>query len=192
LKISFPSHGKIKIISEQIFSEPQNEPFSSFVERLFLSPHVNQLSVYPAKAVGEITYEGNGNWQSVMRRISLCLKGRISPDQSMFKNQVATLLPRFSNHNGHPLMICRYGKLLSTWQIKHELPGRIRFKNPALYRKKNLCLAIERELMSTLGVNNYETDSLTCTVLIDYNERQINKHKIVELLDIVLDKALVN
>jgi Cu2+-exporting ATPase len=189
LKISFPSHGKIKIISEQIFSEPQNEPFSSFVERLFLSPHVNQLSVYPAKAVGEITYEGNGNWQSVMRRISLCLKGRISPDQSMFKNQVATLLPRFSNHNGHPLMICRYGKLLSTWQIKHELPGRIRFKNPALYRKKNLCLAIERELMSTLGVNNYETDSLTCTVLIDYNERQINKHKIVELLDIVLDKA---
>jgi len=189
LKISFPSHGKIKIISEQIFSEPQNEPFSSFVERLFLSPHVNQLSVYPAKAVGEITYEGNGNWQSVMRRISLCLKGRISPDQSMFKNQVATLLPRFSNHNGHPLMICRYGKLLSTWQIKHELPGRIRFKNPALYRKKDLCLAIERELMSTLGVNNYETDSLTCTVLIDYNERQINKHKIVELLDIVLDKA---
>ncbi len=189
MKISFPSHGKIKIISEQIFSEPQNEPFSSFVERLFLSPHVNQLSVYPAKAVGEITYEGNGNWQSVMRRISLCLKGRISPDQSMFKNQVATLLPRFSNHNGHPLMICRYGKLLSTWQIKHELPGRIRFKNPALYRKKNLCLAIERELMSTLGVNNYETDSLTCTVLIDYNERQINKHKIVELLDIVLDKA---
>jgi len=189
LKIFFPSHGQIKIISEHIFSDPQNEHFSSFVERLFLSPHVNQLSVYPAKAVGEITYEGNGNWQSVMRRISLCLKGPISPDQSMFKKQVATLLPRFSNHNGHPLMICRYGKLLSTWQIKHELPGRIRFKNPALYRKKDLCLAIERELMSTLGVNNYETDSLTCTVLIDYNERQINKHKIVELLDIALEKA---
>lgn len=189
MNISFPSHGQIKIINEHIFSDPQNEIFSNFVERLFLSPHVNQLSVYPAKAVGEIIYEGNGNWQSVMHRISRCFKGRNSPDQSALKKQVATLLPNFSNHNGHPLMIFRYGKLLSTWQIKHELPGRIRFKNPALYRKKKLCLAIESELMSTLGVNSYETDPLTCTVLIEYNERQINKHHLAKILDIALEKA---
>ncbi len=51
----------------------------------------------------------------------------------------------------------------SGWQVKLDRPGRLRLKNPVLYRKSDLCQAIERELMSVLGIDQYKTSSLTCT-----------------------------
>lgn len=52
-----------------------------------------------------------------------------------------------------------------------------------LYRKRVLCEAIERELMSLLGVQRYETCSLKCRVEIEYDPRQISAAQIVEILD---------
>jgi len=189
MNVSFPSDGRINIISEHVFADPLSNNFSQFVERLFYAREVNHLSVFPDKALAEISYEGNGNGRSVVNKISKFLRGFTTPGPNTLKEQVAALLPRFKNHNGHPLMIFRHGDRLSTWQIKHELSGRIRFKNPVIYRKKDLCHAIESQLMSTLGVDNYETDPLTCSVLIYYNQRQINKCQLVELLDLALEKA---
>ena len=54
----------------------------------------------------------------------------------------------------------RHGTIVTHWEIKHELPGRLRLKNPVLHRKAELCQAIERELMSVLGVDFYKTNSL--------------------------------
>ena len=59
----------------------------------------------------------------------------------------------------------RYGSVVTNWEIKHEIPGRLRLKNPSIHRKSDLCQAIERELMSVLGVDSYKTNPLTSTVL---------------------------
>src|SRR5205807_2499681 len=64
----------------------------------------------------------------------------------------------------------------SGWEVRHESPGRIRFQNERLHRRRELCQAIERELMSVLGVENYQTSSLTGTVLILYESKQLRKH----------------
>ena len=65
--------------------------------------------------------------------------------------------------------VSSYGHVLSTWKVKHETPKRVRFHNAALYRKRELCQAIERELMSVVGIDTYETNELTATVLVHYN-----------------------
>ena len=57
----------------------------------------------------------------------------------------------------------RQDTVVTGWEIKQESPGRLKLKNPVLYRKVELCQAIERELMSVLGVDKYKTSSLTCT-----------------------------
>ena len=49
------------------------------------------------------------------------------------------------------------------WQVTLDQPGRLRLKNRALYRKSELCQAIERELMSVLGIDQYRTSSFFCT-----------------------------
>ena len=58
----------------------------------------------------------------------------------------------------------RHGPLVTTWQIKSETPRSIRLYHPSLYRRKEVCQAIERELMSVLGIDNYKTNSMRCTV----------------------------
>ena len=53
----------------------------------------------------------------------------------------------------------RYGTIVTHWEIKHELPGRLRLKNPVIHRKAELCQAIERELMGVLGIDYFKTNS---------------------------------
>lgn len=77
----------------------------------------------------------------------------------------------------------RHDAVVTGWQIKAEQYGRLKLKNPVLYRKNELCQAIERELMSVLGVDKYSTNSFTCTVKIDYDPRQLTRAQILEILD---------
>ena len=83
----------------------------------------------------------------------------------------------------------RYNTLVTGWQIKSELPGRLRVKNPVLFRKRPLCQAIERELMSVLGIDKFSTNSITCTVLVNYDTKQLNRAQVIEILDAALAGA---
>jgi Cu2+-exporting ATPase len=77
----------------------------------------------------------------------------------------------------------------SGWQVKHDRPGRLRLKNSVIYRKSDLCQAIERELMTVLGVEKYKTGSITCSVQVDYDPRELPRDQMVEILDSALDNA---
>ena len=45
-----------------------------------------------------------------------------------------------------------------------------------------LCQAIERDLMSVLGIESYKTSPLTSSVLIIYDRRQLKKEQLIEIL----------
>ncbi len=83
----------------------------------------------------------------------------------------------------------RYHTIVTGWQIKSELPGRLRVKNPVLFRKRPLCQAIERELMCVLGIDKFSTNSITCTVLVNYDTKQLNRAQVIEILDAALADA---
>ena len=83
----------------------------------------------------------------------------------------------------------RYGTIVTHWEIKHALPGRLRLKNPVIHRKAELCHAIERELMGVLGIDLFKTNSLTSTVLVQYDRRQLSKDQIIEILESALAHA---
>jgi Cu2+-exporting ATPase len=83
----------------------------------------------------------------------------------------------------------RHDTVITGWTIRREGPGRIKLKNPVLFRKRELCEAIERELMGILGIDRYASNSLTCHVALDYDPRLLNRSQIIEILDGVLDSA---
>jgi heavy metal translocating P-type ATPase len=78
---------------------------------------------------------------------------------------------------------------VSGWQVKSDLPGRLRLKNPVLFRKNALCQAIERELTGVLGVDRFTTNSLTSTVLIHYDPHELTSRQVIEILDAALAGA---
>ena len=77
----------------------------------------------------------------------------------------------------------RYGSVVTNWEVKHEIPGRLRIKNSTIHRKSELCQAIERELMSVLGIDSYTTNPLTSTVLIQYDPKELTRDQIIEIID---------
>jgi heavy metal translocating P-type ATPase len=83
----------------------------------------------------------------------------------------------------------RYGTVVTHWEIKHELAGRLRLKNPVLYRKKDLCQAIERELIGVLGIDSFTTNPLTSTVLVHFDRRQLSREQLIEILESALASA---
>jgi Heavy metal associated domain 2 len=83
----------------------------------------------------------------------------------------------------------RHGTIVTHWEIKHELPGRLRLKNPVIHRKAELCQAIERELMAVLGIDYFKTSPLTSTVLVQYDRKQLSRDQIIEILETALAHA---
>jgi len=83
----------------------------------------------------------------------------------------------------------RYQNLVTGWELLSESTGMIRLKNPALYRKASLCEAIERELMSVLGVDRFKTHSLRCTVQVHFDPRRLSGANILEIIDSALASA---
>ena len=83
----------------------------------------------------------------------------------------------------------RHDTVVTGWEIKSDDKGRLKLRNSVLYRKGELCQAIERELVSVLGIDKYKTSAWSCTVQIDYDPRQLNKLQVIEILDSALAGA---
>jgi Cu2+-exporting ATPase len=111
------------------------------------------------------------------KRLAPKLKGRL------------TAKPKSAADRRGVVRYYRHDTVITGWTIRRESPGRLKLKNPALYRKGELCQAIERELMSVLGVDRYSTNTLTCAVVIDYDPRLLNRVQVIEILDGALDNV---
>ena len=79
--------------------------------------------------------------------------------------------------------------MLSTWEIVHELPGRIRFRNRLIRGKPGLCAAIDRALTRAPGVRRFTTNARTATVLILHDRRRAPRHQLLQILDRALVEA---
>jgi heavy metal translocating P-type ATPase len=83
----------------------------------------------------------------------------------------------------------RYARMVTGWRVTSERVGMIKLENPVLYRKAALCEVIERELMSVLGVDRYETSPRSGRAKIEYDPRQLGPAQIIEILDGALANA---
>jgi Cu2+-exporting ATPase len=96
-------------------------------------------------------------------------------------------LPLPAGHGGW--RVERHGPVLSTWEIAHQLPARIRFRNRLIRGKPGLCAAIDRALARAPGVRRFTTNARTATVLILHDRRRAPRHQLLQILDRALVEA---
>jgi heavy metal translocating P-type ATPase len=176
LSVSFPSRGVIRIQSRSLFGDVEAPDCRRFVERVSHAPEIVEITIG--------------------RRPAPHADLRFRPDRSRLDRvveRVVTLLRQGpgideSPSNGHVSFNGRHSPI-AAWQVTLDQPGRLRLKNRALYRKSALCQAIERELMSVLGIDQYRTSSFFCTVQVDYDPGQLDRRQVIEILESVLDGA---
>jgi heavy metal translocating P-type ATPase len=188
LTVSFPTANTIQFSSVALFGDTNGPLARQFVERAFQLTDVDQVAVDSEKHTGEIVLKAP--LRPGDRRLAELSRSLSSPPVPRSPEDALLLPERFASSRATAVRLQRHGRRISTWTVTHELEGRLRLHNPALYRCRDLCQAIEREFMNTFGVDRYSTDELTSTVLIHFDPRQINRPQLVELLDATIPKSL--
>jgi Cu2+-exporting ATPase len=191
VRIAFPDNGVIRIRSTRLFAEPDGLLCRRFVARVFLAREIDS-AVIVGSATGEgvapaIELRFNATQYSqrqVLEQVAALLDAAPSGDPGMV---VSSALTARDQHGA--VHYQRYGQRVTGWRVVSERVGAIKIENPVLYRRAVLCEAIERELMSVLGVDRYETSSRTCWARIEYDPRQLSPVQIIEILDGALANA---
>lgn len=187
VKVLRNERGRLVLNSPKLFKTLRAKACKEFVHRMFQVKAVTKVVVHPARQTAVILYASrNGTQDSVLESMVKALRNGHDGEEG---REVPTPVD-FAGLDGHPVQFSRYGNAVSTWEIVHELPGRIRFKNPLLLRRKVLCQRIERELMNSVGVERYATNSLTCTVLVMFNEGKVTRAQVIGILNEALKEGL--
>lgn len=212
IRVTYPVHGQIHFQSEFLFADTSNELCQEFVRRMVDSPAVTGITIQSMKgpkgkrafrraAIAEVHYcvKSRTQKQAVDELYSRLLG--TNPGNVYYSRNPAHANGDVPGAAPHPraqvskkpvhlipdgdgvVRLYRHGPLFTSWQVKHEVSGRIRLSHPSLHRRKEVCQAIERELMSVLGVDNYKTSPLRATVLISYSPKKIRREQIIEILD---------
>jgi Cu2+-exporting ATPase len=190
VRIVLPDDGVIRIESVRLFADLDGLLCRRFVGRVFLAPEIDSVVIIPVMAESvtptiELRFDPTQyNQRSVLEKVAQLLEVEPNGDQGMEVPPAVTARDRHGVIRYH-----RYGRRVTGWRLMSERIGAIKLENPVLYRKSLLCEAIERELMSVLGVDRYETSARDCFARIEYDPRQLRPVQIIEILDGVLATA---
>ena len=214
ISVTFPESGAIEICSQELLADPSSETCSTLMRRILQSAGVLSLSLHGTKPKARRTPHGHRisavvryctrtkNRKEIVEEICRQLTGE-SSGQYSYNGSASTGGPTgkpvqrdhqplnlFHDREG-VIRLYRHGPIVTTWEVRHELPNRIRLYHPALHRRKEVCQEIERELMSVLGIDNYKTSPGTGTVLVIYNRKKLRREQIIEILDTALGHTVV-
>lgn len=187
LGVSFPRPNTVRFSSARLFRDSRGSFARTFFARAFRAPGVVQVAVDTQRHTADIVFDSAITPRD--RRLAELTRALTNAPAPATSGEALVVPATAPDAQATPVRLQRYGRRLSTWTARHELPGRIRLHHPVLYRRRELCQAVERELMNTFGVDRYSTDEFTASVLIQYDPKQIRVHQIIELLDALLPNA---
>jgi Cu2+-exporting ATPase len=189
IAVSHPGNGRMQLISRYFFADPKADACQQFIGKVFEVEEVRAVEILASRASAQIEYtNGVVPCREVVEKISRHLQNGHHGFRAPYVNSPRDLPVAFADGDAG-WRVERHGPVLSTWEIQHELPGRIRFRNRLIRRKKDICDSIDRSLMQALGVDRYKTSARTGTVLITYDPKKIQRHQLVQILDQALVEA---
>ena len=184
--VSFPEKGRVVFHNPRRFSSWRSESTRHFLEASLGVREVNDAEIDTSEGTASLAYEANGNWRAVVEKIAGVYRGEIAPDYS------PTLSPealRVVPGNQSRLRVFRYGQILSTWELRMEMPGWLRLRNALILNKKHLVRFLERELTSMMGITRYKTHAGAGSVTIEYDHNLVHQQQIVHQLDLAMSRA---
>jgi heavy metal translocating P-type ATPase len=188
ISVSFPSAGVIRLRSRFLFADAESPACRRFLERVFQVEPISGVTISEGDpACADLRFSSRrASLREVAERVVAALGQGTSSDEGS-NGQVVQVAPAIvARDDRGTIRYNRYDALATGWEIRSEVPGRLRLRNPVLFRKSALCQAIERDLMGVLGVDRFSTNSMTCTVLVSYDTRQLNRTQVIEILDAAL------
>lgn len=184
--IEVPEPNRIELHNEAIFSDWNQESCRQFIELSLGIKEVEEVEIDPFRSTAIVILKRVTEPTRLLRKVAAIYKGTRKPDlyPSLSEEMLRALpasLPR--------LRVFRYGQVLSTWEIRLDLPGWVRLRNACILNKPHLVKYLERELMGLMGVEHYKFHARAGSVTIEYQPTIVHKQQIVSHLDGAISRA---
>lgn len=186
LELLFPEPGRLQFRSNSRFSTWNNSRCHEFIELSFGIREVREIEIDTYNRTAEVLYRSSGIPSETVRKMARIYRGELAPDsRPTLSAELLRALPK-SQPN---LRAFRYGEIISTWELRMELPGWIRLRNALVLNKPHLSRYLEKEMASLMGIEHFKFHARAGSITIEFNPQIIHKQQIVSHLDAALCRA---
>ncbi|HEY4814132.1 MAG TPA: hypothetical protein VIH58_05605, partial [Chthoniobacterales bacterium] len=152
LSASFPESNRIIFYGPTYFASWESDITRKFAELSLGIREVRELEIDTINKTATLSLAENG--KKVLRKIVQVYRGKRRPDLSVTYSPqliqvLSTKIPR--------VRLFRYGKTISTWELRVSVPGWIRLRHALVLNKVHLVEALERELLGLMGIEEFRS-----------------------------------
>ena len=174
------SDGLIRLRDEDLFREGLGDRCVHFLRHVFTLSEVAWVEIDPNSFTAGIHYDaGRLDLPEFLQRLAAALRGS-SPSHADAPSK--SLLRDLEHFTGR-IRIQRFGTTLTTWDIIHDRPGRIRLRHPAIHRDLALASRIHDTIENVVGVIECAVWPVTGSVLIRFNPDLTSASYLLRILE---------
>lgn len=180
LRISYPRAGCVELTSATLFTDPASPGCRRFVGRLFSVPEIESLAI--GASTVEIRYAPERTTvPTLVRRIATALRsgGGAGRSSALYLSAPA----------GVVVWVRRHGAALSTWELRHALPGRLRLRHPCLRGRRGVIDAVLEELTALPGVLECRASVYTGSLLVLHDPERLGSDELLRVCEAALYRA---
>lgn len=187
VRVTFPKEGVIHV-EGPVFAEAGSAACRQFLRCAFAVAEIDDVTLTGGRSPrAELRFSPQrGSARQILDRVARLLGAAANPDDATPRAVAEIQIPLIARDRRGAVRMQRHGERVSGWRVVRESLGTIKLTHPLIHRRGEVAEAIERELMSVLGVDKYSTNTFFSTVTIDYDPRQLSRSQVVEILDGVL------
>jgi heavy metal translocating P-type ATPase len=184
LRIAISASGSIQFSSQTLFCSWKNRTTQQFIEATFCAKEVREMEIDTVIGTATVYISSTRLLKETAQRLTKIYRETGAEDSPKLDLKMLKALPRTLPR----LRLFRYGTTISTWELRVTLPGWMRFKNSWILGKPHFTEAIERELMTLNGVENFKIVRSTGSLSVTVDPKMIHIEGFVRHLD----KALLD
>jgi cation transport ATPase len=174
------AEGVVRLRDDDLFGEDLGERCVCFLRHVFTLSEIAWVEVDRNLSTAVIHYDaGCFGLAEFLQRLATALRSSLPPHADV----ASMYLGRDLTHASGRVKIQRFGTILTTWDIIHDRPGRIRLRHQTIYRDAALANRLRRVIENFTGVIECAVWSITGSVLIRFDPDLTSAAYLLQVLD---------
>ena len=175
------SKGVLRLHDDDLFGEGRADWCIRFLHHVFSLSEVLWVEVDRALSTAGIHYDaGCLGLADFLQRLAAALRAPLLP----CAHTASKYLERDLIHLTGCVKIRRFGTILTTWNIIHERPGRIRLRHQTIHRNALLANRLQNIVANIDGVTECAAWPITGSIFIRFDPDLTNASYLLQMLDL--------
>ncbi len=173
------SDGVVRFQDPRIFADPSGLRCRDFLRRIFRLEEVRSVEIDRTLGSALVRHDrGDLDIDRVFGRMSSTLRD----DRPKGPGPAVEALP-VADPSQPIVRVSRYGSTLSSWEVVHELPGRLRLRHEGLRKVGPFAEEVQGELLAIQGVRSCRVNPWTATLLVHHDPAALSTGQVLRVLD---------